>query len=251
MAETRQALQRPHTNKKEIDLKEYYELIRRRIWIVVCVTVLVTIVGFILNSKNDSHSTGETVYESSTRMIVDAGEDSMNTLLVMIKDPFMLEKVNEKLNLNKSVENLAAQITVATIDKSQVVKISVVDPEAKTAADIANTTVKVFKSEIAELMGFKKVKLLTPAKANTTPIDTNAASGLSIEVFMVAGIAIGIGLVFLLDSLDGTIKKEQEIEEMFDIPALGSISNMTKKKWSFKKSKSQKSTVRGEAFDLE
>lgn len=251
VAETRQALPKPSANKKEIDLKEYYELIRRRIWIVVAVTVLVTIAGLIINGKNDTPATGDTVYESSTRMIVDAGKDNMNTLLVMIKDPFMLEKVNEQLNLNKSVESLAAQITVATIDESQVVKISVVDPEAKTAADIANTTVKVFKSEISELMGFENIKLLTPAKESITPVSAGTAQGLSAKVFLVAGVVLGIGLVFLLDSLDGTVKKEEEIEELLGVPALGGISNMTKKKWSFKKNKKQKSSVRGEAFDLE
>lgn len=251
VAETRQALQQPSKNKKEIDLKEYYELIRRRIWTVAAVTVFVIVAGFIINSKNDAPGTGDTVYESSTRMIVNAGEDSMNTLLVMIKDPFMLDKVNEELNLNKTSESLAAQITVATIDQSQVVKISVMDPDAKTAADIANTTVKVFKDEISGLMGFENIKLLTPAKESVTPVSAGTGQGLSIKIFLAAGVVLGIGLVFLLDSLDGTVKKEEEIEELLGVPALGGVSNINKKKGTFKKNKKQKSSVRGEAFDLE
>ena len=57
----------------------------------------------------------------------------MNTLMVMIKDPIIMEKVNSELNLSRSPEGIANEITVAQIDDSQVIKISAIDTDPKVA----------------------------------------------------------------------------------------------------------------------
>ena len=78
-----------------------------------------------------------------------------------------MEKVVQDLNLDRSPETLAGQITVQSIDASQVVSISVVDTDPKMAANIANTTAKVFKEEILNIVGFNNVQLLSDAKIDT------------------------------------------------------------------------------------
>ena len=46
-----------------------------------------------------------------------------------MKDPTIMEKVAQDLNLKRSPEALAGQITVQSIDTSQVVSISVIDSD--------------------------------------------------------------------------------------------------------------------------
>lgn len=231
---------------KEIDLKEYYEVIKKRIWIVLVVALLTTVIGSLYSNRGSDE---QLLYETSTRMIIGSSGEDMKTILVMIKDPIIMEKVQEELRITRSPEEIAAQITVSKIDDSQVIKLSVVDPDPKVAMNIANATAEVFKSEILDILNFNGVQLLSPAEEKVSPIIVDHI--LSLKVLLLIGIILGVGFVFLLDSLDDSVKGENEIENILGVPVVGVITNMNKKQWSFKKSKKQKIRVRGKAFDIE
>lgn len=208
---------------KEINLKEIFLVIKRRVWVLVVTIVLTTLLGFVYGVTN----TTTLLYQSSTRIIVGADAELMKTLQVIIRDSTILEKVIEKLDLNRSPELLANQITVQSLDESKVVSISVVDSDPKQAAVIANTTAEVFKNEIPIIMGFSDVKNLSPAKINLNPI--NEERNKATIIGLVFGFFAGLGLVFLLDSMDDTVKSERDIEDYLDLPVIGQISKMNKK----------------------
>ena len=94
-----------------------------------------------------------------------------------------------------------------SIDTSQVVSISVIDSDPTVAASIANTTAKVFKEEIPNIIGFKDVQLLSDAKVVPFPI--NDSGNRMIMIGFIIGLVAGIGLVFLLESLDDSVKSEK------------------------------------------
>lgn len=223
---------------KEIDLKELLGIIKKRIWIVILLTFISTLAGGLYKYMMTT-----LLYQSSSRIIIEADSDYRTTLQVIIKDSTILEKVVNELKLEKSPEALAGQISVQSIDNSQVTSITVVDTDPKMAAAIANTVAKVFKTEIPNIVNFKDVRLLSEAKVNPDPINENQTR--TIILFFIFGLAAGIGLVFFLHSLDDSIKSGREIEELLGISLLGSISKMNKK--NIKKRNSQvKVKVRGD-----
>jgi capsular polysaccharide biosynthesis protein len=228
---------------KEINLKEYYEVIKKRIWIIVILVFLTTLAGYIQNTYFHS-----SLYQTSTRLIIGSDSESMSTLMVMIKDPIIMEKVSKKLPESRSPEGLAGQITVERIDESQVIKLSVVDSDPRMAAEIANTTASVFKSEIVNILEFKDVQLLSEAKVNPAPI--NETGNRTILIAFILGLITGIGLAFLLDSLDGTVRSSQDIEEYLGVPSLGIVPKMNKKNIIIKKKKRQELDLRGETIGI-
>jgi capsular polysaccharide biosynthesis protein len=228
---------------KEIDLKEIYVILKRRLWIIVLFTMVITVLGGLYNKSTTSY-----LYESSTRVLIKTGSDQMKTLVVMAKDPAIMEKVISKLELPRSPEGLASQITVNSIGDSQVVLITVVDSNPTTAAKIANVTAKVFKEEIAKILNFKDLQLLKEAKENPYPINDNKTRFLFISMIM--GIVIGIGFVFFLHSLDDTIKKEEDIEEIIGLPVIGNISKITKKNLKKDVNAHEEVKVRGETIGI-
>lgn len=207
---------------KEIDLKELLGIIKKRIWLVILLTFISTMAGGLYK-----YMTTTLLYQSSSRIIIEADSDYITTLQVIIKDSTILDKVVNELKLEKSPEALAGQITVQSINNSQVTSITVVDTDPKMAASIANTVAKVFKTEILNIINFKDVRLLSEAKVNPYPINENQTR--TIIIFFIFGLAVGIGVVFFLNSLDDSIKSERELEELLGISALGSISKMNKK----------------------
>lgn len=231
----------PKRIAKDINLKELYLVIKRRLWLIVVITVITTGLGAYY-----SYSTNTPLYQSSSRIIIEATPESRNTLEVIIKDSTVLDKVVKELGLPQSAETLAGQITVASVENSQVVSISVTDTDPNRAAKIANTTAKVFKEEIPIIMNFKDVRLLSNAKVNPWPI--NQSQNKLIIIALLAGLAIGIGLVFLLDSLDDTLRLDREVEEMLGLPVLGRVSKMNKMNLKKKYVKQFELELRRETF---
>lgn len=231
--------------RKEINLKEYFDVIKNRIWIIIFITMFTTLSGYIYNSfyNNDT-----LLYKTSTRIIIGADNEYMKTLMVMIKDPTIMEKVKNELQLSRPSEELADQIEVLKVDESTVVSISVIDTDPKMAVSIANETARVFKNEIVNILEFKNVQLLSPAKENPYPI--NEPHNNIIKITVVLGVILGIGIAFLLDSLDETIKRESEIEEILEVPVIGIVSNMNKKKLLGEKKKYKSINSRGETLDV-
>ncbi|WP_228307707.1 YveK family protein [Priestia sp. J2] len=211
---------------KDINLKEYYEVIKKRIWIIIIVTVFTTLAGFFYSHQNNT----TVYYQASTRVVVDVDVDTqkMSTLLVMVKDPIVMGKVTKQLNLEQPAEATAGQVQAASLNESQIISLSATSTDPATAVKIANTTAKVFKEEVGSILGIKGVQLLSPAK-NSSPIDGN--QNRTIMLALIAGIVIGLGLTFLLDSLDGRVKKDSEVEQLLGVPVIGTISNMNKQKF--------------------
>lgn len=207
---------------REINLKELIEVIKKRFWIAAVVTVLFTLVAGVYSTFS-----ANPLYQSSSRIIIRAGAEERTTLQVIMKDPTIMDKVVQDLNLKRSPEALAGQIAVQSIDTSQVVSISVIDSDPTLAASIANTTAKVFKEEIPNIIGFQDVQLLSEAKV--VPVPINDSGNRMIMIGFIIGLVAGIGLVFLLDSLDDSVKSENDVEVFLGVPVLGKVPKMTRK----------------------
>ena len=134
---------------KEINLKEVFAVIKKRYWMVLALMVIFGLLGFIYGQLSTNP-----LYQTSSRIIIKAGAEDRTTLQVIMKDSTIMEKVVERLKIDRSPEALAGQITVQSIDNSQVVSISVIDSDPTMAASIANTTAKVFKEEIPKYCWF-------------------------------------------------------------------------------------------------
>ncbi|WP_216829052.1 YveK family protein [Alkalihalobacterium elongatum] len=223
---------------KEINLRELYNILKKRFWIVIIITFIAGVAGYLQNSSNTT-----LLYQTSSRIIVGANADYMNTLRVIMRDTIIMEKVVEELNLKKSPESLAGQITVESIDNSQVVRITVVDSDPVLAADIANTTATIFKNEIGNIVNFKDVSYLSEAKINPYPINT--PSNRTFHIAIIMGLVFGTGFIFLLNSLDDKVRSDREVEEL-GLTVLGSVSKMNRRNISKNKHRHLEIEYRGE-----
>ncbi|WP_246943887.1 YveK family protein [Bacillus pinisoli] len=233
-----------HGKAKEINLKEYYDIIKKRIWVLVVVTLLFTVAGYF----HSIYFKAPPLYQASKRMIIEANAEYMNTLLVLVEDPLVLDKVIDELKLNMSSGVLANQINVSTLNGSQVVKISVTNLDPNLAINIAETTVSIFEQEIAELLGFTNIRLIPETKAEGQIIPIYQDNDRTLLAFGI-GVIAGIGLIFLLDSLDNSVRTRHDIEAYLGLPLVGSVSKMNKKNIAPKREEEeeeQEVEIRGE-----
>lgn len=174
-----------------------------------------------------SHSrAGETVVDTQN---LQADLQLINTYNEIIKSPFILDKVVERLEINESAGGLDKKISVVSASESQVMNITVRYEDPALAVDLANTTAEVFRSEIRNLLEVNNVSILSPAilMDNPVPVDPNPL--LNIAIAGVLGGMFSVGLAFLLAYMDTTIKNEQDIEEVLGVPVLALISTVDKR----------------------
>ncbi|MFC4322634.1 YveK family protein [Litchfieldia salsa] len=244
--------------EETISLKELFQTIRKRLWMIIILAAFTTGVAGVA-----SYLLITPIYQSSTQILVSqkasdqamfnqqdirANLDLISTYTVIIKSPAILELVKEELDLERSTSQLNGQISVGAEGNSQVVKITVEDEDPQKAVDIANTTATVFQDEIKSLMNVDNVSILAEAENAENPAPVKPQPALNMAIALMVGTMIGVGLAFLLEYLDNTIKTEQDIEKLLGIPVLGAVTEIDLAAEGLDRKLPQQRTVRGETI---
>lgn len=220
--------------EETISLQELFKTLRKRASLIAFMTVIaITISGII------SFAFLTPIYQASTQILVNQTNQEpssmnsqdiqtnlqlINTYNVIIKSAAILDKVADELDLDMSIASLNGKITVNSAQNSQVVTISVQDEDPAQAVRIANVTASVFQEEIVTLMNVDNVNVLAPAVKAAKPSPIKPNPKLNMAIAAVIGLMLGVGIAFLLEYLDTTVKTEQDIEEILGLPILGVIS---------------------------
>jgi capsular polysaccharide biosynthesis protein len=222
--------------EETISLQDLFKTLKKRLGLIALITVIaITISGVV------SYLLLTPIYQSSTQILVTTSKQDqqqqqnnaqdiqanlqlINTYNVIIKSPAILGIVKEEMNLDRSVGALINQVTVNSEQNSQVVNISVQDEDPKMAVELANKIATVFQNEIKALMSVDNVNILTPAEIGANPSPVKPDPKLNMAIAAVIGLMLGVGVAFLLEYLDTTMKDEQDVEEILNLPIIGLIS---------------------------
>lgn len=224
----------------EMDLRILASMIWKRWWLILLITFLSTAIAgvisfFVLTPEykasaeilvTQSKADGNVQYSQGD---IRTNLELMNTYNVIIKSPRILDKVIENYSINKSYAQLNNQITVNSVKNSQVMSITVINPSHEQAVYIANAVAQTFQEEIKELMNVDNVHIMAEAKNLPVPSPVKPKPYLNMAITFVIGLMTSIGLIFLLEYLDNTVKSESDIERLLGIPVLGSISKIDEK----------------------
>lgn len=246
--------------EETISLKELFQTLKKRLSLIIIITAIAAATSGII-----SYFILTPIYQSSTQILVNQAKSDqqafnpgevqtnlqlINTYNVIIKSPTILDKVIQQLDLDMTSGQLNANVTVASEQSSQVVNISVQDEDPKQAAEIANTIATVFQKEIAAIMNVDNVSILSEADLGIDPSPIKPKPVLNIAIALVLGLMAGVGLAFLLEFLDNTIKNEQDIEKHLGLPVLGAITriDMEQEMKDQKVAGNQSTRTRGESI---
>lgn len=225
--------------EETISLQDIFQTLKKRLGMIAGITiaaiVIAAIISFyvitpmyqattqILVNQQSSQSQQVTTSEIQTNLQL------INTYSEIIKSPAILDIVNAELDLELTASQLASKITVSNANNSQILAVSVQDENHAVATDIVNTIATVFQKEITTLMNVDNVNILSPAMHSENPSPVSPNKVLNMAIAAVLGLMIGVGLAFLLEYLDTTIKSEKDVEDLLELPVIGLVSPITEK----------------------
>ena len=222
--------------EEEISLVELFDIIKKHFRLIVITTLATAILAalytfFLVTPMYQSttelivtHSSDDTT-QSFSQADISTSISLINTYEDIIRNDVILDPVIEELDLDMSTGALRESVTVQSGADSQVFSIQAQTENPYEAADIANTTASIFQEEIHDIMAVDNVTVISEAIPNTTPASPNNL--LNIVIGALLGAMIGIGLVFLRELTDNTVKSEAFVEQATGWVNLGHINRFT------------------------
>lgn len=239
-----------------MELKQYFGIVLKKWWLIVIIVIvamaatgvksyLLTTPVYAANAKlivNQSSGEGAGTLNAST---IQTSIFLINSYKEIIKSSAIMNKVVEKYpDLGENAGPLAAKISVTSANNSQVMNLVYQDTSYVKAATVVNAVSEVFKEQIPHIMNVDNITILSEADTSASPAPININPIMNILISFVVSLMLAIGLVFLLDYLDDTLKTEREIAEVLDVPVLAVVGKYAKgemkKSWRIKSAQKSK-----------
>lgn len=224
--------------EEKIELRQYWNVLRKR-WIIMVALPLIAA----LTSGVISFFVIKPVFQASTTLIVGkkaaepgqaaaqildnsvllANQQLAKTYASIAQSRTVEQNVIKDLNLPLTVEGLDSMISIKPIKTTEILEIQVTNTDSELAASIANTMAQEFSKAVIEIKKVDSVSIVDAAVIPDKPIKPNKT--LNVLIAFVAGFMASVGLVFLLEYLDNTVKTSNDVENLLGIPVLGIIPN--------------------------
>lgn len=213
----------------EIDLKELFFVMRRKLWVLILTGMLGAAVSGIFTA-----TMMKPVYTSSTMLYIVNKTTTLTSLTdlqlgsqltkdykVLVTSRPVTSKVIENLDLNLDHEQLLRKLTVANPQDTRILTISVEDNDPYMAKAIADEMASVAASRMAEIMDTAPPNIVeegyVPTRQTSPSLVKNTAIGGMAGLFLAAVIVLA---VFVMND---TIKTPEDVEKYLQLNVLGTI----------------------------
>src|SRR6266576_2208456 len=215
----------------------YGRVIRRWAWLIILCPFVAALVAGVLSF------TLPKTYEAKVALLVRpaqplSGDPSVAALTAdqilrtyaswMTKPP-VLQKVISDLNLRTDTSALSRQITVTPEPNTTILDVAVRDGDSKGAMKIANTLVNDFIAQVKDTQQTEtsasskdNFVVVSPAVEPTQPVFPKPLLNIALGLFI--GVIVGLGLAFLLDYLDQSVRSDEILRERTGLVPLGHIA---------------------------
>ncbi|MCO7177086.1 YveK family protein [Sporolactobacillus kofuensis] len=226
--------------EETISLKEIFQTLRKRIWLIAVITFLAVAASaigtyFLMTPQyeastqilvNQADAKNATIYSNTNT--VQTNVQLVSTYSDIINNPSVLNPVINKLHLELKPNQLKSMLSVGTSQNSQVFSLTAKTDSPSEAVRIVNQVALAFKSRVQKVMNVDNVSILSPATISASSAPVSPKPMINLAIGLVVGLMISIGLAFLLDYLDSSIKTEEDIEKYLELPVLGVVSEIKK-----------------------
>ncbi|MFR7452696.1 YveK family protein [uncultured Subdoligranulum sp.] len=216
-----------------IDLLELLGVLRQHILALLLTTVLAALAGFLVSSFVLTPQ-----YQASALMIVNTRQDTsanvtsdqltsasrlVSTYSIIVKSDTVLNQVIANLGLNMTYETLASKVEVSAVDETQVMEITVTDPNPDGARQVCEQITQVAPDAILTAVEAGSVKVISAASVDPDPVSPNIPRNTAIAG--VLGLVVCVGILFLRVLLDNKINTEDDVTKHLGLTVIGVIPN--------------------------
>lgn len=218
--------------EKTLNITQFWSVVRKRFLFIISLGLIFACMGGALASFFITP-----IYEASRQIVVNNTNSDQdldynmvmtnfqytNTYSDIIYSEVVLGKVIKDLDLKTNYKDLSKEIDVTGKKESQVITITVEHADYALAVEIVNKIATVFQNQAIKIMEIDNVELFPLTEMNPNPEPIHPKPILFIVVGLLAGLIIGVTISFLLQVFSNRITSERDIEELLNVPVIGSV----------------------------
>lgn len=240
-----------HDDEMEIDLREIFYALKKRIFMILAVGLLCGCLSCVYTKFFMTP-----VYTSTSSMLVLTKETTLSSLAdlqmgsqltkdytVLTTSREVLQKVIENQELNISYKALKSCITLDNPTDTRILNVSVTYPDAEKAKAIVDELANVASSYIGDKMEVIPPKIIEDGEIPT--VQTSPSMSKNTMLGLVAGLILSAGIVVVITIMNDSIKTEDDIEKYLGISTLAVVPDRKDYIGKKKKSKKKKSSKGG------
>ncbi|MEI6038411.1 MAG: polysaccharide biosynthesis tyrosine autokinase [Actinomycetes bacterium] len=211
-----------------MDFRDYYRLIRRNVVVVlICLFLGVGSAAAVTYSQTPIYETNIQLFVTTPAAAVDISalaqgssfsQQRVKSYAQIIGGPATLDPVIEQLGLKTTSTQLAKQIKSSAPLDTVLINVTVSDPSAQRAVDIANAVGTQFSKtvdtlELAAAGDLTQAVKITMVKTAVLPKGpASPKKAINILLGIILGFGLGVGLSILRQIFDNTIKNEDHLD---------------------------------------
>ncbi|MCB2306049.1 capsular biosynthesis protein [Clostridium estertheticum] len=222
-------------------IEDYLTIIKERLLLIGTITLATVIIAGIL-----SFFVIKPTYESSTSIIVGKPQATTNqsaqlnsditmyqNLLItyseIAKSDLVAQGALDELKGNLTIDQIKAGVTVTPKTGTQILMITAKGKDPQEVLKIVNAISTSFVESTKKVYPTGgDIQVMDKAVIPLKPISPNKKLNLAIGLFL--GLMLSLGVVFLLEYMDNTIKTESDVEKYLGLPVLGVIPRIIEDK---------------------
>lgn len=222
-------------NEEVIRIEDIAGIIIKRwkmlIIITLCLTMISAVVNFFIILPK---------YEASTKMFIGKEKNQINveeqtynyndiemyqklvkTYAEIIQTNDLIEKAVDLESLGLKSQDILENLKVIPRADTQILELNYIDKDKVMCRDILDSITTEFIRSSKELIPNGNVKIIERVKIPEKAVSPNKIINITVTFFM--GLIIGMGLSYLLELMDNTLKNKEQMEKLLSLPVLGII----------------------------
>jgi len=235
------AREAPPAESDTVELRDYVRMLRRHWRLVVFVTLLGVAAATAATAAQPREYTAKTDLFVSAQDRATAGDLNsaytgglftqarVKSYVSIVQSLKTAQLVKDDLSLGLPADELAKKISASAPLDQVIIHVAATDQDPAVAQQIANSVGKVLPSLVDQLEqpanggpSPVKVSVVQGAELPTTP--TSPRPALNLALGLLVGLALGVGVAVLRETLDTSVNRPEQLEELLGAPALGAIN---------------------------
>lgn len=220
-------------NEDTLDLSYLFDILKKHFIAILiagifCCGAAFALSSFVIEKKYTSRAVlyvenNQQSSESVNINDINAAQKLVNTCQIIFKSSSVMDKLIENLDLPYTKEQLNEMITASAINSTEVMELVVETNDPRLSQEIVNELLKLSKEEFNRIIKSGSIETVDYGEVSTKPSFPN------VTLFTAAGFVLGVVIcyiiVFIRDMSDVSVKKEDNIAQIYEVPIFAEIAD--------------------------
>lgn len=222
-----------------IDLMDVLHTITKHIALIIVLALVGAVIGFgvtkyaitpmyeasvnmIVNTANSQYDNTNPNYVSNDS--INSAENLVDSYSIIIKSNRVAKAVITELNLDVSVDDLIRMIDVASINGTQVMKVTVTSDSAEKSAMIVQKISEIAPQQIVDAVKAGSCEVVSDIATDENPVSPSIVKNTMLGLLL--GLIIGVAYALIREMFNNKIVDDKDLKKYVDIPVLAVLPDV-------------------------